>query len=224
MELSYGVIVAGLVLGGCGGESAVPPFARGTPDSGVATKTPPEGTTVPEGTDAGNVASPETDGGKPSAPSFSASQVHAAEAKCAAEHGAALAPVTWGDFRRLLVDSWLVCPVGTKVSSVFGVAITFSANGTWHHWLSDGKGGLRFAQGVVDQGTYYFPTGYDNDAYSNTDSVRNYPWVNIAAASHVESPDGLFTGMITFEGTPRRMFATQMYDTESIELWLVPLQ
>ncbi len=204
-----------LVIVGCGGaEGGEPPGAAGeAPGAPTATEKVPTGSVSLPGADAGGVATS----------SFTAAQVRAAEAKCGAIHGSAVTPDTWGDFRGLLVNSWLVCPPGARVSSVFGAAITFLADGTWHHWLSDGKGGLRSAEGVVDQGTYYFPTGYDNDAYTNTDPVKDYPWVNISAASHVETPSGSFTGMVTFEGTPRRMFVTQNYDEETIELWLVPL-
>ena len=173
----------------------------------------------------GGKGSPAEAGVSPPKTSFRAAEVQAAMAECDLAHGPAVVPATWGDLRALLVGAWIPCSTddGGAPATLLSHPIDFAPDGTWFSMLPDSAGGLVRGQGVMNQGTYSFPTGAGDDVHADGDAVNNDPWVIVAALSHDPTPAGTFAGDLTFEASPSRIYATQYSDGQEIDTWLIAL-
>jgi hypothetical protein len=109
---------------------------------------------------------------------------------------------------------------------MFVPGVSFASDGHYYRLLSDGDGGVVQAAGVLNQGTWALDC-YQSPATSSLDQPCTLPGVSLYLNSVGGDSDlaGCAEGLVSFEGSPRRMY----FGDEScggppgLDLWLVPV-
>ncbi len=164
---------------------------------------------------------------------FTSAQVQAALARCDLPHGPAVSVSTADEESANLLGAWLLCPVSADAGAMTMLrpGILLGSYGSFHTLAADGDGGLEAGTGVTSQGTWSASCSVSSDITS-ADPCPGAG--DIVVSLHTVAGDtstaGCFGGPISFETSPRRMFALDspqewctIQGPADFGLWLVAL-
>lgn len=206
-------------------------MAAGACGGRVDTLTAPDGGS-PNAPDGGspNRGGASGDDAKSVPTTFTNAQVQAALASCNDPHGAASSIASDDDEVANLTGAWLLCPSsGSDPTTMFTPGIVIEPDRTFATLTSDDSGGLQSGLGVKSQGKWSVVCETSSDI-RGSEPCSNIV-VQLQTTGDDLTPEGCFGGSMSFEDSPRRMYAVDspqewcnvQSTATTIDLWLVPL-